>query len=699
MPEKQYARGIFGQFTPSERPFDVPNGMEDNLRLIDDHLGLYTLNGPTPPDTFAGGADGDGQIFTDGSYAVQNAGVVRSYPPRKGLRAVAVAGTESWLNTGSSWEQFSVVDTRPASARAEAAQAAAELARDAALIQAGVYVDEPTGRAAVGDGQAFKVQGSGDVAAREYRRLNASASEPIIAYPSIAAVDGIRAIFNAGKQALYTGAGPIYPTVATIRDGEIHVLEGIDVSTGLPVIAGSITTAVVVDTTNGQLQKLGQANYIGNGPLYPVATVYMGGQLHIVQAFDAESGTMLPNGGAPSAEEWPVPHAVNHALGYGQSNVVGAGGGTAISLAQPFSNLTFAGGPRADGGDFTGPVALVERDVVVAPDGGTGRTETPCSGAANYASKYAFLKWGVVPSDYVIFASTAGHGGYRLDELVKTAPWYQQLLMHVAAAKALFSDYACHTVEIVQGENNAIASQQTPFEAYYAALVGLQPDVENDVKGISGQKSGVWFSVAQISYSARTWKDVAIAQLRACQNNSKFYISTPMYHLPFTNDNVHLTPAGRKWLGCYQGRASAQLIHGKRKPDSLQIASAQLIGSTIKVRFRNVPTAPLVLDTTTLAATTNNGFRVVDASGTVPITSMAVANGVEVDIVLSAPPTGAAVLRYALDYASAGMNLTSGAAGNLRDSTTDAEVIDGVLRPLYHVCCHDEVPIISLGAI
>ena len=67
---------------------------------------------------------------------------------------------------------------------AEAAKNAAEAARDAAIIGSGVYVDEPTGRAAVADGVAFKVQGSGMVAAYEYRRVNASSSTLIAIYPS-----------------------------------------------------------------------------------------------------------------------------------------------------------------------------------------------------------------------------------------------------------------------------------------------------------------------------------------------------------------------------------------------------------------------------------------------------------------------------------------------------------------------------------
>ncbi len=76
---------------------------------------------------------------------------------------------------------------------AESAQTAAEAARDAALIQAGVYATEVAGRAAVADGVAFKVQGSGDVAAYEYRRVNAGTVSTLIAtYPSKAFVDSFK---------------------------------------------------------------------------------------------------------------------------------------------------------------------------------------------------------------------------------------------------------------------------------------------------------------------------------------------------------------------------------------------------------------------------------------------------------------------------------------------------------------------------
>lgn len=61
----------------------------------------------------------------------------------------------------------------------------------AALIQAGVYATESAGRAAVTDGAAFKVQGSGDVAAYEYRRVNSSSSTLIATYPNTTFVQSV----------------------------------------------------------------------------------------------------------------------------------------------------------------------------------------------------------------------------------------------------------------------------------------------------------------------------------------------------------------------------------------------------------------------------------------------------------------------------------------------------------------------------
>jgi hypothetical protein len=102
-----------------------------------------------------------------------------------------------------------------------AAKTGAEAARDAALIQSGVYVDEPTGRAAVADGVCFKVQGTGDVAAYEYRRVNATTVSALIAtYPSSSAGWHYQGAIASGTSInSLTKAGTYYGAAAsTIND-------------------------------------------------------------------------------------------------------------------------------------------------------------------------------------------------------------------------------------------------------------------------------------------------------------------------------------------------------------------------------------------------------------------------------------------------------------------------------------------------
>lgn len=101
----QLARGVWTGFAVTESPFNTPNGMDENLRTIDDHLALYTLLPPLEVGTALPGSPtpGDGQIFDDGSYAVFNAGAWKIYQPLVGLVAAAADGSESWRNTGSGW--------------------------------------------------------------------------------------------------------------------------------------------------------------------------------------------------------------------------------------------------------------------------------------------------------------------------------------------------------------------------------------------------------------------------------------------------------------------------------------------------------------------------------------------------------------------------------------------------------------------
>jgi hypothetical protein len=130
------------------------------------------------------------------------------------------------------------------------AKTAAEAARDASLIQAGVYVDEPTGRAAVANGAYFKVQGTGSIAAYEYRRIDAVTVSTLIAtYPSKSAYDAVisslllKADLAIGKNLFNPSASDFAPgNFVLATTGALQVNALYNCSGYILVVAGSVYT-------------------------------------------------------------------------------------------------------------------------------------------------------------------------------------------------------------------------------------------------------------------------------------------------------------------------------------------------------------------------------------------------------------------------------------------------------------------------
>lgn len=131
----------------------------------------------------------------------------------------------------------------------------AEAARDAALIGAGVYVDEPTGRAAVADGVAFKVQGSGGIAAYEYRRVDASSSVLIAMYPSLQAIQKL-AVEVVNEAAYLNGYESVYSIVDSNNrsllsfklDGTLLAKLALSVANGLSLTNNNNSYAISLDS-------------------------------------------------------------------------------------------------------------------------------------------------------------------------------------------------------------------------------------------------------------------------------------------------------------------------------------------------------------------------------------------------------------------------------------------------------------------
>ena len=60
--------------------------------------------------------------------------------------------------------------------------------------------------------------------------------------------------------------------------------------------------------------------------------------------------------------------------------------------------------------------------------------------------------------------------------------------------------YKVQVLGWVQGENDAINTQQTTYEVYKQKLLKLQKDVSADAKALTNQKDEVKFITYQMSY-------------------------------------------------------------------------------------------------------------------------------------------------------------------------------------------------------
>lgn len=591
---------------------------------------------------------------------------------------------------------------------AEQAAVSAVAARDAAVLgAAGYYADTAGGIAATSDGQGFSIP-SGDALGSIDLYLNvASAAVYKGTYPSKDYVEAVEKHKNEiladnakNGQVLFDGSGPMHPIVV---GGNREIILGWDASLKRVVGLGLLSANDPLTQAAGR----GLVQYTGSSAT--IIPTVIGNSGAIIEGVDAVTGTKVALGvstigPADVVSDGALPRQLHVDLtglsglySSGQSLSVGAKSEPVLSVAAHFpNNLTYQGGPRAyDGSSFSfAPLKPLVEDANDAPDGGTNRGETPCSGAAYMASAVGAVS-GFSPSSYPIFASAGGRGNSVTDDIDEESAWWSVFQNHVSEVYALRPDYALHAVLMSIGEsavNNGVS-----FSDYRANLVKLQASMEKYTKSVTGQKGPVFFITYQMSSKTVTSPDIARAQRDLARSNDRFYLSTPTYRLPHNSDGVHLTNVGSRLLGEYGGRVYGDLVFNRKAPKFLDAKSATHRGSEIRVRM-SVPVLPLILDTANLAATTDHGFKVTVAGVGAAISSITI-DGEDVVLTLASPPSGEVEVRYAEDYKGAGLNLISGASGNLRDSDpTMSSSIGGASYQMFNAAVSFRLISTDLGA-
>ena len=459
-----------------------------------------------------------------------------------------------------------------------------------------------------------------------------------------------------------------------------------------------LENVVPTEIVETRINAMGGWNYTGRGEKYPL---FVDNNFKMLLWYNTETGKIegeiasssgAYKQGVSTTENWQefeTQDVWNHIILYGQSLSVGAAALPVVTTSPVYSCLTFASGTRGAASDLSAVKGLYE-DNLAAPDGGTNRGETPCSGLASELVRGLAKTRGVLPEWNALFLSTAGNGGYRVSQLQKGTVPYARLLSHITAARSLATtaqkSHNLAAVCWIQGENDAILP--TSYETYQTQLRKLIADIVAD----SGETP--LFCSYQMSYETLNGgAAIAQAQLDMCKSG-EMIMSTPMYHLPYASDKVHLTAIGSKWLGSYFGLAITR--HKNNQKTFIDPLSAIAISSMqVDITF-SAPMLPLVIDDAMLSvAVADAGFAVTDSVGVVTIASVQIPSaGNVVSITLGRALSGAAVVTYALS--SELPYVDNGAGGIVRDSGTDTCSISGTTYPLYSVCPHFTLPIIQL---
>lgn len=130
-------------------------------------------------------------------------------------------------------------------------------------LQGTVYDTETAGRLASVDGQTFKVIGSGDVAAREYRRTNASTSVLVAEYPATVSVSRINSLIATSGES---------PKAAHIfEDGDGLALGYIDSKGGFFTAESTYSHQRQISSAQGRANLALRAQLVGAPLLNDVA--------------------------------------------------------------------------------------------------------------------------------------------------------------------------------------------------------------------------------------------------------------------------------------------------------------------------------------------------------------------------------------------------------------------------------------------
>lgn len=384
---------------------------------------------------------------------------------------------------------------------------------------------------------------------------------------------------------------------------------------------------------------------------------------------------------------WLVPDAdkVLHAMPtLGQSLGVGSQSATSlISIASAYPEaLMFT---RVDGlsdvrmglttqgstpRDDLDPADLVGFEPLVARIGqGTGsRGETPLEAMSATLARQARE----LGTRFRTLSFAAAMGGTPYSGLKKGTQVYGDFLRALTRAQELASAQGWRVIVDACFVKHGEADQSSA--AYLADLLEWQADIDADVKAITGQQADVHFLFSQPSSHTTATPNAILAMLEAHNTSPVHHLVGPDYPFgsAYASDYLHMTGPGYFWIGEQAARGWKQALWSShRKSRITQIVSGSRVGDSVVLDYE-VPTPPLVIDTSLVTDPGQRGFRFFDGPTEIAITDVAITGPAQVTLTLASAPAGTGgEIRYALTPQPGTRSAAGIPRGNLRDSAVD----------------------------
>ena len=290
-----------------------------------------------------------------------------------------------------------------------------------------------------------------------------------------------------------------------------------------------------------------------------------------------------------------------------------------------------------------------------------------------------------------------GQGATSIVDMSKGSSAYIKFLEEIQSAckkaKSKGWDFIVPAFCWMQGEDDIVWKKSSNYKK---DLKQFQVDLNNDVKAITKQKRNV-ICIAYQTNCLTLSKDfkannfisketpVPQGQMELIRDDSLFMASGPTYPYSFTGgERVHIDGISQKRLGYLAGLSVVRLLESQ-PGKGLTPSKFKISGNTVEVEF-NVPSPPLVLDTTAVLKAANYGFSIVDSTNTNILKQVSLQNN-KVKLYCEKSPAGSKI-RYAVNGIKEKSGYRYGPRGNLRDSQgiKQTVTIQNQLYPLHNWC-------------